>query len=920
MLTRSQIPSRDAHAAPRRASRLMRVLGLLLLSLSIAPGRAMAEPVDVTIGVLAYTGKPGTATRWQTLADYLDEHNPAYRFRIEPMFLGELRRAFVAGRLDFVLTQPLQFSELSRKGDIWPLASLVRQDEGKAVERLGSVVFARQDHDIPDLKALAGKRVAGVGPHALGGWLLGMQALEDAGVSAQEDVTPIFTGMPMGAVIDAVLEGRADAGVVRARYLHWYLREFPDSRLAPVGEARRHDFHYATNTQLAPEWPFAATGEAPEGLPAEVAQQLLALEPSSPALTTAGISGWQPPLDYTVVHRLRDHWLPEPASLGELARSYWAFVLAALLLVAMLFHWQSRRATRRLQKQEDRLQRAFSGLHTGAVLLDSAGSILLANPAILRFARSVATDAYSLVGHNFCRAFALQLDNHDDDCPLGALDRAGRSDRADSIDGVVERDGQRLDVNIRVNRLQGERDGHLLVSMLDVTDLKSAHALLSYRASHDRLTGLLNRDAFEEYLDRHRRGEPDGGTVASACLIWLDLDEFRLLNEIGSREFGDRVLSALAGHFSLELRSDAMIARVGVDEFAMWMPLASHDDCLAVGRQVLASVHAFQMGGEHGHLRLKASVGVTRIEGDDTLASRRLVDAERACQSARRQGGDRVVQFSGSDTELLERRQQVDRYNRLRSAIANDRLAQVAQCITPLQSASACHHELLLRIVDEEGKLSFPSDFIEIAEKHQAMAEVDRWVVRNSCGWVASLGDPSVSVSVNLSAHSVQDPGMITFIRDTLQESGAEPGQLIFEITETAAIRNLEQAERLIAALRRLGCRFSLDDFGGGFLSFDFLRRLRPDYVKIDGQLIRDMTVDPVAAVIVSAIVEVSQVMSAHTVAEWIETEEQLCRIRDMGVDYGQGFLIHRPEPLDTAAAHRPRTHGLRQDCLSGNL
>ncbi|MGM0517181.1 MAG: EAL domain-containing protein [Pseudomonadota bacterium] len=891
------------------------ILGVALLFL--VPGRGVAAPVDVTIGVLAYTGKPGTLARWQTLAHYLTERNPGYRFEVEPLFLGEMQRAFAAGRLDFVLTQPLQFSELSRMGDIWPLASLVRRDSGQPVERLGSVVFAPQDEGIERLEDLAGRRVAGVGPQALGGWLLGMQALENADVAAGKEITPIFTGMPMNTVVDAVLDGRADAGVVRAKYLRWYLREFPDSRLAPVGEASRSDFPYATNTPLAPEWPFAATGTAPEDLVTDVARQLMALKPDSPALTSAGIAGWQTPLDYSVVHRLRDRWLPEPLSLSNLAEKYWAVLLAVFLFVAGLFHWQGRRAARRLHRQEDRLRRAFSGLHTGAVLLDPVGNILLANPAIAHFARSVANDHRSLVGHHFCGAFALRLEQGGDDCVLEDLVGVARDKDAESIEGVVERDGQRLDVNIRVKRLEGEQSGQLLVSMLDVTDLRSAHALLSYRASHDRLTGLLNRGAFEEFLDRN--GD-DGRAVrltGPACLIWLDLDEFRLLNEIGSRQFGDRVLSALAGHLSLELPSDAMIARVGVDEFAMWMPLSSRDDCPGVGRRVLASVHSFQMLGEHSHLRLKASVGVTRLDEKEVFASRRLNDAERACQSAHRQGGDRVVQFSGSDTELLERREQVDRYNRLRSAIANDRLLQVAQRISPVTLDDHCHHELLLRIVGEDGVPVFPHEFIEIAEKHQAMVEVDRWVIRNSCKWVASLEETASSLSVNLSAHSVQDPGMIAFIRDALQETGADPRRLIFEITETAAIRNLEQAERLIAALRRLGCRFSLDDFGSGYLSFDFLRRLQPDYVKIDGQLIRDMPDDPVAAVIVSAIVEVSQVMSARTVAEWIETEEQLRRVRDLGVDYVQGYLIHRPEPLEKAWS-RPDFRCLQQESLSG--
>ncbi|MFP4640280.1 MAG: putative bifunctional diguanylate cyclase/phosphodiesterase, partial [Guyparkeria sp.] len=706
-------------------------------------------------------------------------------------------------------------------------------------------------------------------------------------------------GLPMGSVIDAVLEGRADAGVVRSNYFQSYLEEFPDSRLAPIGQAVRHDFPYASNTPLVPEWPFAATGRAPDGLPATVARQLISLPADAEAIQEAGIGGWQAPLDYSVIDRLRDKWMPEPITVRDVLRDNWPLFVLALAVVIGLFHWQSRQGTRRLQRQENRLRRAFSGLHTGAVLLDAAGNILLANRAVTRFARSTSANEDSLVGQSFCTAFALDVEGTEPGCALDVLERAARSDDPATMDGIIEREGQRLDVNLRVNRLEGDHETQLLVSMLDVTELRSAHALLSYRATHDRLTGLLNREALEDFLDRTAtNSEPKHGVPGTACLIWLDLDEFRLLNEIGTRQFGDRVLAALAGHFSLELPSDAMIARMGVDEFAIWMPLASQDNCIVAARNVLKSVHSFRMPGENEHLRLKASVGVTRIDPDDALAAKRLDDAERACQSAQRQGGDRVVQYSGGDTELLERQTQVKRYNSLRAAIASNRLSQAAQRITPIDPSRPEHHELLLRIVGEDGELEFPSEFIEIAEKHHAMTEVDRWVVRTGCEWIATHLDSPKTVSINLSAHSVQDPGMIPFIRETLADTGADPGRIIFEVTETAAIRNLEQAERLTRALRRLGCRFSLDDFGGGFLSFDFLRRLQPDFVKIDGQLIRDMTDDPVASVIVSAIIEVSGVMSASTVAEWVETEQQYESLRAMGVDYVQGFLIHRPEPI----------------------
>lgn len=894
------------HDDPPRAKTTVIAIGtalLVLLALLSAPVTAQDssdEAIRVTIGVLAYAGKERAVARWQPTADYLTQANPGHVFRVRPLYLSELRKAFVEGELDFVLTQSLQFSELGRLGRIWPLATLVVKGDGAGLERLGAVIFTRQGTGFQSVGDLVGSRVAGASPNALGGWILGMQALENAGIDVENEITPIFTGLPLEAVIDAVLEGRAHAGVVRSSFFHRYLAEYPDSRLVPVGDARRVGFPYPSNTPLVPEWPFAATGKAPEELVTRVAQQLLAVESDSPAAEQARILGWRTPLDYSIVDRLRDKWLPEPLTLTGIVRGYWPALLLIALLVLMLFHWQSRGTTAKLAAAKRRLHRAFSGLHTGTVLLDEQGTILLANQAVSRFSRLPDADETSLVGQRFCDAFELRMDQVDSDCVLPVLTRMATEPGNRAVDGVIDRDHQRYDVNLRVSQLEAEGRPQLLVSMLDITDLRSAHALLTYRATHDRLTGLLNRAALEEFLSQVVANRT--GTVAdpgSSCLVWVDLDEFRLLNEIGTRTLGDRILASLASHFSLELPPDAKIARMGVDEFAIWMPLGSHDTCTVVARDVLETVHAFRLPDEHTHLRLRASVGVTRIESNDLLASKRLDDAERACQSAQRLGGDRVIQYSGEDTELLERGKQIERYNALRAAIANDRLSQAGQCIVPLNRDHAPLYEVLLRVAGEDGQLRFPSEFIEIAEKYHAMGEVDRWVVNSTCQWLSNRSGPPLVASINLSAHSVQDPEMIPFIREALYDHEVDPTQIIFEITETAAILNLEQAERLIAALRRLGCRFSLDDFGGGFLSFEFLRRLQPDFVKIDGHLIKDMINDPVANVIVSAIIEVSRVMNARTVAEWIETQEQFDRVRAMGIDYVQGFLTHRPEAVD---------------------
>ena len=878
---------------------------LLVLGLSLGVGSVHAQsdqdaaPTPIHVGVLAYAGKDAAVSRWQRTADYLSERNPGYRFVINPLFLSELRNAFVEGRLDFVLTQSLQFSELSRLDSIWPLATLVVKGNDQRLEQLGAVIFTRQGTGFVELEDLVGTRVAGTSPNALGGWLLGMQALEDAGLDVERQITPIFTGLPLAAVVDAVLDGRAHSGVVRSSFFQHYLEAYPDSRLVPVGTAERRGFPYPSNTPMVPEWPFAATSQAPNGLAARVARQLIAMPADAPAAEQARIAGWRTPLDYSIVDRLRDKWLPEPISPGSLLRHFWHYLVLILATVLALFAWQSRRAASRLRAEKRRLRRAFSGLHTGAILMDASGHILLTNRAIERFSRTEFDE--ELVGLPFCEAFDLQIEGLSPQCAFGELVERIETRETHTVDGVIERDNQRFDVNLKLSRLEAEGGTQLLVSILDVTDLRSANALLTYRATHDRLTGILNREAMEEFLIQAMPGKaPRNETIRASCLIWTDLDEFRLLNEIGSRELGDRILASLASHFSLELPSDAVLARMGVDEFAIWMPLSSRDTCMLVAREVLDIIHAFRLPDEHEHLRLKASVGVTRIDSDDLIASRRLEDAERASQSAQRLGGDRVVQYSGEDTELLERDQQIERYNALRAAIAEDRLDLAAQRVVPINADSPVIHEMLLRVTDTDGRVRFPSEYIEIAEKHHAMGEIDRWVIRKSCGWLARQPPDSGIVSINLSAHSVQEPEMLDFIRHELGEWGLDPARVVFEITETAAIINLDQAERLIGAMRRIGCRFALDDFGGGFLSFEYLRRLNPDIVKIDGRLVDDLSHDPVAAVIVSAIVQVSRVMGAQTVAEWVETDDQYGRVTEMGVDYIQGFLLDRPTPLDT--------------------
>ena len=881
-------------------------LVVLLVLVGAFPPVQAAQKMDhvITVGVLAYDGKQRTLARWQPTADYLSAQNPDDHFQIEPLFQSELAAAVREGRLDFVLTQPLQFVALSRQDNVWPLATMSLRSPNGKLERFGSVIVVRSDRaDLQHLADLKGKVVAGAAENALGSWLLGLDALSRAGLDPHTQIHPLFTGLPMQHVLRAVLEDRADAGIVRTGYLD---RLIAEGRLSPgqfrVLDPRIYaDFPYPVSTELVPEWPFSATSRVSNHFARQVAQQLLAMPADSQAAQAAGIRTWALPLDYSTVQHIRDQWLPDAPSLARVFKAYGFWLLLPIGFLVFLFYLQGKRTQKFLRLQEKRLRSTLDALHDAVVVLSPAGRVQFANQSTQLLLQFPNQPLANLQGRHFSELFHMQWS---DAREVGSLQQA--------IELLPDNPEQEYEIQFLIGHQLREIDlrmswlgdgGHvhsapcIILSMRDVTDYREATALLAYRASHDRLTGLMNRTAFEEFLERQCHSLSE--RKSEGLVLWVDVDDFRLINESNSREVGDQIIARLASHLSLELPTSGLIARLGADEFGLWIPDIQSISFRQWPDDLLTSLREWRFTIGVDRVRITLSIGVSMA--DYRLGADLLKDAEAACRRAYREGGNRVYWYTRDDQEIATRRHQLATLGQLKQALDEERFCQVIQRIQPTRAhgvASRDHYEVLLRVCDAHGGLQNPAQFIEAAEKYHFMAEIDRWVIRKTFGFLAQIKSNPPILAINLSGATVQDPQINPFIRAAFREFDLDPALICFEITETSAITNYELVLELMTALRELGCSLSLDDFGGGLLSFEFLRRLQPDYVKIDGKLIRDIVDDPVAEVIVSAIHQVALVMQAQTIGEWVENEAIQARLEEIGIHYVQGYLHHRPSPV----------------------
>jgi diguanylate cyclase (GGDEF)-like protein len=467
---------------------------------------------------------------------------------------------------------------------------------------------------------------------------------------------------------------------------------------------------------------------------------------------------------------------------------------------------------------------------------------------------------------------------------------------------MIRKDGNELYVESTAAPIRdgaGRVSGGVLV-FHDVSESRELNRRLSYQASHDILTGLVNRREFEIRVERALRSAK--AREAQYALCYLDLDQFKIINDSCGHAAGDALLGQVGALLKAKVRWRDTLSRLGGDEFGILLEACGLDDALRMAETLREAVRNFRFTWEDRVFRLGASVGVVPITADNEDVASVLSAADSACQAAKESGRNRVHSFAENDIELMRRRREMQWAARINAALEEGRFELFRMPIQPLQrEETGTHYELLLRMRDENGRLVTPDNFIAAAERYALTPAIDRWVIENTLRWLVSDSDERERLSlcaINLSGQSLGDDKFLPFVIEQFQRSGIDASKICFEITETAAVANFSQANRFIQALKELGCKFSLDDFGTGLSSFGYLKHFPVDYLKIDGSFVREIVRDPIDREMVRSINEIGHLTGKLTIAEFAASDEIIEVLRGLGVDYAQGYGVGQAVPI----------------------
>jgi diguanylate cyclase (GGDEF)-like protein/PAS domain S-box-containing protein len=464
---------------------------------------------------------------------------------------------------------------------------------------------------------------------------------------------------------------------------------------------------------------------------------------------------------------------------------------------------------------------------------------------------------------------------------------------------MLDQAGRELPVDLSISPVYDSEGNTIATTWIarDVTERREFEDRLVYLASHDHLTGLFNRRRFEEEVSQRLAETSRHG--GDGALLWIDLDNFKAVNDSFGHRVGDELLREVAAALGERSRESQVLARLGGDEFAILLPRAKKEEALKAAERILAELAALPLRAESRPLRVSASVGVAMYPEHAQTVDQLLLRADSAMYSAKEDGRNRVCMYSPDEAwpqGVMARREWA---RRIEDALAQDTLVAYAQPIMDLRRKRVTAYELLVRMLGQDGSVVAPQEFLCVAEDLGLITELDRCMIRRA---IALLGTEPVRSSgvrlfVNLSAKTIAEASFFDFVHEQLEMSGVNPAQLGFELTETALVANMARAHDLIQHLRELGCGFALDDFGTGFSSITYLRHMPVDVLKIDGGLVREMLVSEQDKHLVYAIVDLARCLGVSVTAEYVENKDTLDLLASCGADYVQGYFIGAPAP-----------------------
>lgn len=570
---------------------------------------------------------------------------------------------------------------------------------------------------------------------------------------------------------------------------------------------------------------------------------------------------------------------------------------------------EAKRAERAVLEQKERAEVTLQSIGDAVITTDAQGLIDYLNPVAEQLTGWPAAEAAGQplsavlkIVHEGTRAFAENL--------ASRCVRSGEVVQGGDHAALIDRTGQELPIQNSAAPMR-RRDGRVVGAVIVFRDVSRERRLgraLSYQATHDALTGLINRREFERRL--HAAVElAKGSAQTSRALVYLDLDQFKVINDTCGHQAGDQLLKQVTALLQTRIRASDTLARLGGDEFGLLLNDCSVEQAVKIAESLRAGVRDFRFLHGDEARQIGASIGVVAIDHRTASAAEVLSAVDIACYAAKDLGRNRVQLYEPDAVPAQQR--DMHWVSRLQRALEENRLELYFQPIVPVGSAVEVreHYELLLRLRSESGSVIRPVEFIPAAERYSIMPVIDRWVVRQAVQELLGprLRGADCTLAVNLSGTTLGDEQFLDFMLEELGRAQLPPGALCLEITETAAIANLSQVAFFMRELRSRGVRFSLDDFGSGFSSLAYLKQLPVDYLKIDGQFIEAVRSDPVDRSVVEAICQVARSMKLCTIAERVESAEVLEVLTGLGVDYAQGYHVAEPRPLADLAGARGR-------------
>ena len=560
-------------------------------------------------------------------------------------------------------------------------------------------------------------------------------------------------------------------------------------------------------------------------------------------------------------------------------------------------------AETRVFEEKERAQVTLQSIGDGVITTDAEGRIDYINPVAqdltgwdLREARGKPIDEIMRIVNEHTRS---TVEN-----PVMRCLKEGRVITLAPNSLLVVRDGQEVPIQDSAAPIR-DRIGNVIGSVMVFHDVSKESRLfrqLSYQASHDAVTGLINRREFENQLVAALQRVHENPTRTHG-LLYVDLDQFKVVNDTFGHVAGDELLRQVTELIQSSIRSSDIVARLGGDEFGVLLERCDQQRAMQVAESIRVAVEQYRFHWQEAFTNVRCSIGIVMVTIDSADVASVMSSADVACYSAKDMGRNQIHLYQDSDASL--RHEEMKWVSRITSAVEDNRLELYFQPIVGIGKhvpGARGHYELLLRMRDENGELVQPDQFIPAAERYNMMSTLDRWVVHEALTRLADretkTGPARYTLAINLSGTSLSEDRFLEYVIAELKKHRLAEGAVCFEITETAAISNLSRVIHFMQALKKLGCKFSLDDFGSGLSSFTYLKNLPVDYLKIDGQFIRNVVEDTVDESMVRAINEVGHAMGIETIAERVETRQVLDKLGTLGVSFAQGYFIARPESV----------------------